>query len=142
MRKERSCNSFRTKIVSIVNCSNLYYVGLRKFNIVCAQLCMNCSNFNAHLHSLHIIDSPACICSHKVEDSAHFCLDCSLYHLQRLAIQNIVLRFIQFRLEMLLYDNDNLDYEDDAAIVLVVHEFPKDSDCASYVILLYIIITS
>ena len=33
---------------------------------------MNNSNLNAHLHSLHVIDSPVCVCSHRVEDTAHF----------------------------------------------------------------------
>ena len=37
-----------------------------------AQLRMNCSNLNAHLHSLHVIDSPACVCSHSIEDTAQF----------------------------------------------------------------------
>ena len=61
-----------SKITPIVNCPDLYYVGLRKFNIIHAQLRMNCSNVNAHLHSLHVIDSPACVCSHRDKDTAHF----------------------------------------------------------------------
>ena len=80
LRKECSYNSFRSKITPIVNCPDLYYVGLRKFNIIHAQLRMNCSNLNAHLHSLHVIDSPACVCSHREEDTAHFFLDCSFYY--------------------------------------------------------------
>ena len=66
--KECSYNSFRSKTTSNVHCSNLYYVGLHKFNIIHAQLRMNRSNLNAHLHSLRVIDSPACVCSHRVED--------------------------------------------------------------------------
>ena len=41
LRKECSYNSFRSKITPIVNCPDLYYVGLRKFNIIHAQLRMN-----------------------------------------------------------------------------------------------------
>ena len=52
LRKECSHNLFRSKTTSNVHCSNLYYVGLRKTNIIHAELRMNCSNLNAHLHSL------------------------------------------------------------------------------------------
>ena len=71
LRKECSFNAFRTKVITntVANCSKLYYVGQRKFNIILAQLRMNCSNLNAHLYSLHVIDSPACGCSHRVEDT-------------------------------------------------------------------------
>ena len=37
---------------------------------------MNCSNLNAHLHSLRVTEGPACGCSHRIEDTAHFFLDC------------------------------------------------------------------
>ena len=50
----------------------VYTVGLWKFNIIHAQLRMNCSNLNAHFHSFQVIDSPACVCSHTEEDTAHF----------------------------------------------------------------------
>ena len=39
-----------------------------------------------HICSLHVIDSPACVCSHREEDTAHFFLDCPLYYVQRLAL--------------------------------------------------------
>ena len=58
----------------------VYYVDLYTFDIIHAHLCMNCSNLNAHLHRLHVIDSPACVCSHRIEDTAHFFLDCPLYY--------------------------------------------------------------
>ena len=99
-----------------------------KFNIILAQLRMNCSNLNAHLYSLHVIDSPACGCSHRVEDTAHFFLDCPLYYAQRLSLRNTVTRSSQFRLETILYGDDDLDYESNVAIILAVHEFIKDSE--------------
>ena len=130
MRKECSFNSFRTKVITntAANCSKLYYVGQRKFNIILAQLRMNCSNLNAYLYSLHVINSPACGCSHRVEDTAHFFLDCPLYYAQRLSLRNTVTRSSQFRLETLLYGDDDLDYESNVAIILAVHEFTKDSE--------------
>ena len=74
------------------------------------------------------MDSPVFVCSHKVEDTVYFCLDCPLYYVQRLALQSTVSRFSHFRLTTLLYDDDNLDYKTNIAIVLAVHEFSKDSE--------------
>ena len=51
--------------------------------------------------------------------------------------------FSHFRLETLLYGDDNLDYKTNVTIVLVVHEFIKslkDFKCVSYEILFYIIV--
>ena len=55
-------------------------------------------------------------------------LDCPLYYVQRLALRNTVLRVSHFRLETLLYGDDNLNYKTNFAIVLAVHEFIKDSE--------------
>ena len=85
LRKECSYNSFRSKITPIVTCSDLYFVGLGKFNII-----------HAHLRSLHCINSPACVCSQRVEETAHFFLDCAVYNVQRLALRNTVSRFSHF----------------------------------------------
>ena len=87
---------------------------------------MNCSNLNAHLHSFHVVDSQACVCSHRIEYTAHFFVDCPLYYVQRLALHNTVSRFSHFKLETLLYGDDNLDYKTNFAIVLAEHEYIKD----------------
>ena len=60
------------------------------------------------------------------QNNLHFFLDCPLYYVQRLALRNTVSRY--FRLETLLYGDDNLDYKTDVAIVLAVNEFIKDSE--------------
>ena len=89
---------------------------------------MNCSNLNAHLYSLHVVDNPACLCGHLIEDTAHFFLNCPLYYTQRLALQNIVIRLTEFKLETLLFGDDDIDYENNAEIILAVHEYIKASD--------------
>ena len=100
-----------------LKCSSLFYIGIRKFNVIRAQLRMNCSNLNAHLHNLHVIDSPACVCSHSIEDTAaHFFLYCPLYYTQRLTLQNIVSRYTEFKLETLLFGDTNIDNEDNITI--------------------------
>ena len=102
-RNEGSYDTFKKNIANPLKCSSLFYIGIRKSNVIHAQLRMNCSNLNAHLHSLHVIDSPACVCSHSIEDTAHFFLYCPLYYTQRLALQNIVSRYTEFKLETLLF---------------------------------------
>ena len=74
----------------------------------------------------NIVDSHRC--SHRVEDTTHFFLDCPLYYAQRLSLRNTVTRSSQFRLETILYGDDDLDYESNVAIILAVHEFIKDSE--------------
>ena len=75
-----SHNNFKNKIVTDKCSPSLFYLGQRKFNIIHAQLCMNHSNLSAHLYSLHVVNSPACICSHTAEDTAHYFLDCPFYY--------------------------------------------------------------
>ena len=106
----------------------MFYIGTRKFNVIHAHLRMNCSNLNAHLQSLHVIDSPVCVCSRSIEDTAHFFFYCPLYYTQKLALQNIVSRFTEFKLETLLLGDKNLDNADNITIILAVHDYIKDSE--------------
>ena len=48
-RNEGSHDTFKKNIANTVKCSSLFYIGIRKFNVIHAQLGMNCSNLNAHL---------------------------------------------------------------------------------------------
>ena len=124
-----SHNSFKNKIVTD-KCphSSLFYLGQRKFNIIHAQLRMNCSNLSAHLFSLHVVNSPACICSHKAEDTAHYFLDCPLYYTQRMILRNVVTRYTQFDLKILLYGDSGIDHDRNAVIVQAVHDYIRDSE--------------
>ena len=83
---------------------------------------MNCSNLSAHLYCLHVVDSPACICSHTTEDTAHYFLDCPLYYAQRTIVRNVVTRYTQFDLEILLYGDSDIDHDRNAVIVQAVHD--------------------
>ena len=91
------------------------------------MLGMNCRNLNTHLHILHVIDSPVCVCSHSIEDTAHLLFYCLLYYTQWLARQNIVSRITEFRLETLFGDK-NLDNADNITIILAVHDHITDSE--------------
>lgn len=126
LKNVKSHTSFKNKITETEKCSPLYYIGERKFNILHAQLRMNCSNLNSHLYGLHVIDSPACACSHDKEDTAHFFLDCPLYYTERLKLRDIATRLSKFKLETLLFGDENIDYDNNVLIVQAVHQFIED----------------
>ena len=69
-----------------------------------------------------------CVCSHSTEDTAHFCFYCPPYYTQRLALQNIVSRFTEFKLETLLFEDKNLDNADNITTILAVHDYINDSE--------------
>ena len=52
---------------------------------------------------------------------------CPLYYTQRLALQNIVSRLTEFKLETLLFGDKNLDNADNITIILAVQDYIKDS---------------
>ena len=89
---------------------------------------MNCSNLSAHLFSLHVVNSPACICSHKAEDTTHYFLDCPLYYTQIMILRNAVTRYTQFDLKILLYGDSGIDHDRNAVIVQAVHDYIRDSE--------------
>ena len=60
----------------------------RKYGIIHAQFRMRCSNLNDHLYSLHVCDSPNCVCSEQVEDCNHFFFHCPLYSDYRVVFLN------------------------------------------------------
>ena len=108
-------------------CGQPYYTQTHKHRLV-QYMKYSTNNLNAHLHSLHVIDSPACVCSHSIEDTAHFFLYCPLYYTQRLALQNIVSRHTEFKLETLLFGDTNIDNVDNITIILSVHDYIKNSE--------------
>ena len=122
-------NGFKNKIVTDkCSPSSLFYLGQRKFCIIHAQLRMNCSNLSAHLYSLHVVNSPACICSRTTEDTAHYFLDRPLYYAQRMILRNIVTRYTQFDIEILLYGDSDTGHDRNAVIVQAVHDYIRDSE--------------
>ena len=108
--------------------SSLFYLGQRKFNIIHAQFRVNCSNLSAHLYSPHVVNSPACICSHTAEDTAHYFLDCPLCYTQRMILRNVVTRYAQFELKVLLYGDSGIDHDWNVVIVQAVHDYIRDSE--------------
>ena len=115
--------SFKEHITNTHTINPLFYHGIRKANIIHAQMRMRCSDLKAHLLSLHVTDDPICICQLGREDNFHFFLSCPLYNLQRQELVTIVNALSQCTLNVLLYGDDSLDYETNLIIVDAVHDY-------------------
>ena len=125
---EPSVSLFKNKIAINEKCPKIYYLGARKINIIHSQLRMKCSNLNAHLYNLHVIDSPKCSCSYRVEDENHFFLECPLYFTQRLVLRNIVSNISNFNVQTLLFGDETIGSDDSLKILVAVHDFIKDTE--------------
>ena len=92
-----------------------------------AKLRMRCSNLNGHLHTMKIVDSPACSCGFINENEFHFLLVCPLYNTPRVTLQNAKLHIAPFNLRTLLYGDDNLDFTETKRIITETLRFINDS---------------
>ena len=81
----------------------------------------------SHLYSLHVVNSPACICAITAENTAHYVLDCPLYYAQRIILRDVVTRYTQFDIKILLYGDSDINHDSNAVIVQAVHDYIRDS---------------
>ena len=108
-----SLESFKEQIITSSKCREIYMHGTRKYSMIHAQMRMMCSNLKSHLHSLHVVDDPSCMCGHQREDNKHFLLHCPLYNdLRETLIQFFTANGIDFTLNNLLYGLNGMDDED------------------------------
>ena len=127
--EERSISSVSTSMKK--KCIELYQIGKRRENINHAQLRLKCSKLNADLFSLHVIDSPACICGHHIEDSDHFLLHCPLYlNIRQRMFQtlNSLVRIQDINVKTMLYGCDNYDPQINVKIFEAVQLFLFESN--------------
>lgn len=118
---------FRKYIFKSGICNPLYYLGNRFVNIIHSQLRMNCSGLNAHLFSLHVIDSPNCLYCHKVENTQHFFFDCPKFFVQRKSLKDIFNAVSQFSISVILHGDENLCFDLNEILFSAVHDYIKDS---------------
>ena len=108
-----------------ISSNHLFYLGSHSENVKLAQLRMNCSKLNAHLFSLHVVDSPKCVCGCAVEDTSHFLMKCPLYHIDRqILFQTLYNHGIHdFDVSLLLYGSNDNSFLLNSHIVNAVHTF-------------------
>ena len=107
--------------------SELFNFGVRKYNIIHAQMRMKCSDLKAHLFALHVIDDPVCICNTGIEDTYHYFFQCPLYYTYRLDLENAVNAVSKYDFKVLLYGDDNLNLKENQIIFAAVHTFIKST---------------
>lgn len=122
-RSASSVASFKQTLNSnLIIPPSYFYIGNRADQIQHARLRTKCSSLKQHLFLKNIIDSPLCICG-KIEDTEHFLFDCRLYHGIRQEMTRSLLRICRPSVNILLYGDTNLSYDDNRQIFKIVHEF-------------------
>ena len=87
---------------------------------------MQCSKLNYHLFLLHVVDSPACVCGHNIEDSSHYLLHCPLFDRDRTVMYQQIAHVVNInhiKVENLLYGVNYLSTDDNLKIFDAVHDF-------------------
>ena len=129
VRDSDNVHDFVTKI-NIPFCPNLLFYGInRKLSIIHAQFRMKCSNLNAHLFLLHVIEDPNCVCSNQIESCEHFFFHCHLYTVLRtdFIAKLRELCNIPITTNLLLFGNDKFSQHVNAQIFELVEAFIHDS---------------
>ena len=124
--KDRNLPHFESTVCFAPNV--LYNFGERFINIIHAQLRMKCSNLKAHLHLLHVVDSPSCQCGHNMEDNNHYLLKCPLYNTMRNKMFNIVSQYVPYANideYILLFGDNEISTENNLEIFKAVHSYIK-----------------
>ena len=98
---------------------SLFHIGNRIEQIYHSRLRTNCSSLNSHLFSKNLIDSPLCICG-AIEDTRHYVCVCTRYLDLRQELINAVSAVCEPTLNVLLYGNTELSYEQNKEIFLSV----------------------
>ncbi len=111
--------------------NELFNYGKRKENIKHAQMRLNCSKLNSHLYSLHVSESPACLCGHNVEDCSHYLLECPLYMIPRQKMLQSLAQHIDvqnLRLDTLLNGSEDYTFNVNCEIFKHVQLFILESE--------------
>ena len=118
---------FKRTICTKRNINPLYYIGTRKIQIIHSQIRMNCSLLAAHLHELHVKESPNCYLCGVSENAKHFFMECILHCNHRKKLQNVLSVYNSFNLNCILYGNPKLTAAVNVKIFKAVHQFIVDS---------------
>ena len=90
---------------------------------------MGCSALNSHLSLiLHVQDNPGCASGKKIESPSHFFLHCPFYHGQRKKLVNNIRKYTDCNINVILFGDKNLTFEENKAIFKFVHIYIKNSN--------------
>ena len=103
-----------------------FYSGTRRAQILHTRLRTNCSSLKYHLFLKNIVDSPLCICG-SIEDTTHYLLKCPAYRNIREDMLNNISPICNVTLQILLFGDTSLSYEDNVAIFQYVQRYIRAS---------------
>ena len=104
-----------------------YYLwGKRKTQIWHARLRTNCSSLSYDLHCKNIVDSPNCICGER-ETAYHFFFVCNRFNHIRPQMLEEISRICTPSLDIMLFGNQNLNFNTNVLIFSYVHQFIEQS---------------
>ena len=101
---------------------HFYFYTDRKSHIMHTRLRTHCSDLKQHLHSKNIIDDPYCICG-AIEDTHHFLFECTNYANQRRIMNTTLIEFGHLSLNVLLYGDESLSFDQNVKIFDTVQSF-------------------
>ena len=111
--------------------NDLYYIGNRYENIIHSRLRMKCSALKDHLHKLHVIPSPMCMCQSEAETNKHYFMSCRLYlhqrHRMRMSIENELHYTAGITVDHLLYGQQNRKGDFNEKLFQIVHTYIRET---------------
>ena len=111
------------------NVPKYYYSGSRRLQVLHTRLRTGCSSLKYDLCAKNIVNSPLCDCrSGAIENADHFFLRCHLYREHRVALQNSILQYSIFNLNVILKGDENLSYETNVSIFESVHKYIQNTN--------------
>ena len=123
VRQLESLNSFKHFLnKDKVPVPKYYYTGKRKVQILHTRLRTRCSSLNLDLFIKNVSDSPMCTCG-SIEDTQHFFFHCTNFTQQRVELITEVSTYINPSLNILLYGDQTLSFEQNATIFQAVHKY-------------------
>ena len=105
-----------------------YFYGDRVLSILHARLRNKCSALRADLYRANLVNDAYCTCGYMRESVEHFLLYCNNFRIQRIVMLNELTHLdLPLTLDLLLFGNENLDFNDNVLIFSSVHKFIKET---------------
>ena len=101
-----------------------FYIGDRRLQMLHTRLRTNCSSLNQDLFRKNISDTSQCTCG-SMETADHFLLECPFYHGQRQELFQVISLICPISVNVLLFGNSTVSYENNAKIFEAVHTYIK-----------------
>ena len=107
--------------------SNYDIQNVRKSHILSTKLRNRCSELNADLFRINLIDSAACSCGCNMEDAKHFIFICTKYQNERQSLLRSLGNFHPITLDTLLFGNDMFNSNDYITIQIAMQKYIIDT---------------